>query len=618
MVLILITEIIRRKNNLSKVIHYCWFGENPLPALAKKCIKSWKKYLPDYEIKEWNEKNFDINICPFVKEAYEKKKWAFVSDYARLYALYQEGGIYFDTDMEVIKNIDFLKDKDLFIGYEANKIIAAGVIGVKEKENKYIKEILDFYNSQTGFHEQGMFQISIPKVITKIFSKYDKRVEGKIEIIDEKIYVYPEDYFYPINYNYSKKIYTNNTCMVHYYNATWVPKGEKVAITIYRTFGMKMGKIILKTFYAICNLKNRLIGFIKRKGYNTKMFLSIHINRKKRVKKFDEVLTKEEGDYIVISHPEWIGVGNVAKDAFEHNVLLREQYTEKEAKNMAKVICNHQKKIVIFNGFATGWEYIAKELKGLNANIEIKVLWHGSHAMLSEEYDWNSNTKIIELHKQNIIDEIGLVKKSLYEFYKQKGLKVKFIANTVNIANIEQYRTEMKRTDKVKLGLYSSGDRWVKNTYNQVSAASLIPNAELNCIPLNYKVMELANLFELNLSGSQDKVTREELFKYMAQNDINLYVTFTECSPLIPLESLELGVPCITGDNHHYFENTELEQYLVVTKEDNIMAIYEKIKYALENKQKILSLYKEWKKEYDIYVRKTIEEFLQYHKKDEK
>ena len=90
-------------NSIPKVIHYCWFGGNPLPEMALKCIESWKKFLPDYEIKEWNEKNFDLNICEYVKEAYQAKKWAFVSDYARFWILYHEGGVYFDTDVEVIK-----------------------------------------------------------------------------------------------------------------------------------------------------------------------------------------------------------------------------------------------------------------------------------------------------------------------------------------------------------------------------------------------------------------------------------------------------------------------------------------------------------------------------------
>ena len=116
---------------MKKVIHYCWFGGKPLPKMAKKCIKSWKKYLPDYEIKQWNENNFDVNINNFVKGAYEKKKWAFVSDCARAYALLNEGGIYFDTDMELKKDISFLLDKDFFIGREDSGYIAAGVIGVK-------------------------------------------------------------------------------------------------------------------------------------------------------------------------------------------------------------------------------------------------------------------------------------------------------------------------------------------------------------------------------------------------------------------------------------------------------------------------------------------------------
>ena len=105
-------------NMIPKVIHYCWFGGNPLPEDAKKCIASWKKYLPDYEIKEWNESNFDVNCCPYVKEAYEAKKYAFVSDYARFHVLYQEGGLYFDTDVEVIKNMDYIIAAGNFMGFE--------------------------------------------------------------------------------------------------------------------------------------------------------------------------------------------------------------------------------------------------------------------------------------------------------------------------------------------------------------------------------------------------------------------------------------------------------------------------------------------------------------------
>jgi mannosyltransferase OCH1-like enzyme len=589
---------------MQKIIHYCWFGGKPLSKMAKKCIKSWKKYFPDYEIKEWNETNFDVNICPFVKQAYENKKWAFVSDYARLYALYNEGGIYFDTDMEVTKKCDFLCQDKLFLGYEENRIIAAGVLGVKTEKNKYIKQLLDWYDKQSGFDVNNVFNYAIPRIITNIFSQYNKENINGIDIINKEIKVYSEEYFYPINYNYSRKNFTENTCMIHYYNATWAPKQEKIAIFFLRTFGMKLGKVLLNIYYKICNIKNNIIWRIKSKIHNAKMFLSIHINYKKRVMNANEILSKYN-DYAMIYHPDWIGLSHVAKDNFENIIPLREQHTEKEAKLMAKAISDKKIDLIIFNGFAKGWDNIAKELKRLNPKTIIKVLWHGSNALLTEDYDFQVFMQILRMHKQEIINELVFVKKSMYEFYKAKGYKCSFVMNYIDIPNVEQYK-EQKKNDITKIGLYCSGDRWVKNTYNQLSAVSLIEDAVIDCLPLSYKVQELANQFNLSLTGSHTNLSREELFKRMAQNDINLYVTFTECAPLLPLESLELGVPCITGDNHHYFEGHELEKYLVVNKEDNIMEIYEKIKYALENKDKILELYEAWKKEYKEFAKDTI------------
>ena len=118
---------------MKKYIHYCWFGGKPLPKLAKKCIKSWKKYLPDFEIIEWNEQNFDINITNFSRDAFKNKKWAFVSDVARIYALKEYGGIYFDTDMIVTKNIDELLKDEVFAGWESEFNVAVGVLYSKNK-----------------------------------------------------------------------------------------------------------------------------------------------------------------------------------------------------------------------------------------------------------------------------------------------------------------------------------------------------------------------------------------------------------------------------------------------------------------------------------------------------
>ena len=594
---------------MKKIIHYCWFGGKPLSKMAKKCIKSWKKYFPDYEIKEWNESNFDVNICPFVKEAYENKKWAFVSDYARIYALYKYGGIYFDTDMKVIKNADFVKDKEVFLGYEDSGYFGTAVIGVKEKNSKYMKQILDYYDKQQHFYVNNM--IANPIIITNLFKEFKcQTMDDGIEIYDGNIYIFPREYFYPLSYNYSEKMYTNNTCMVHFFNGTWSDKNEKRTVAIYRKFGVKNAKIILKILAKLGNIKKRIILKLKNIIMYWKMKYSIYINRGKRVKKISQELSKDNGEYLAIHHPDWIGVKNATKDTFKYTLELREQYTEKEANMIANEICKTNVKIVIFNAFAHGWELLAKSIKKINANIKIKVVFHGGNALLTEEYDWEVFNIILDLYNNKIIDELGFVKKSLYEFYKEKGYNASFLMNNLFIENKEKYMNK-EEEQKLKIGLYASGDRWVKNTYNQVSAVSLIPDAKLDCVPLNDKILGLARRYNVNISGETKNISRDEMYKRLASNAINVYVTFTECAPLIPLESLELGVPCITGDNHHYFEGTELEKYLVVQKEDDIIAIRNQIMFCLENKEKVMQLYKEWKKNYNEESKKSIEEFLE-------
>ena len=595
---------------MEKIIHYCWFGGKHLTKTAKKCIKSWRKFFPEYTIKEWNEKNFDINMCPFVKEAYKEKKWAFVSDYARLYALYNEGGIYFDTDMEVVKKCDFLCKDEMFLGYEENRVIAVGVLGVKHPNNEYIKQLLEWYNNQECFDINNIFNYSIPKIVTNILAKYNIEEQNGVDIINNEIKIYPEEYFYPINYNYSKKSFTNNTCMIHYYNATWVSKEEKIAIWVLRTFGKTFGNILLKTYYKLCKIKNYIIGFIKRRLLWIKTKYSIHFKYKKRVEHIKKIIEKNNNNYIMIYHPDWIGLSNVAKDNFKSLLPLKEQYTQKEAYGIANEIYKKGFKLVIFNGFADGWELIIYSLRNLNPDIKIKVLWHGSNALLTEEYDYKAFMKLLNMNKNKVIDEIGFVKKSMYEFYIKKGYNCSFVMNYIEIKNKDKFINKANLTNKMKVGLYCSGNRWVKNVYNQISAVSLIDGAILDCIPLSFNIREFANSIDLDITGFEKNLSREELFSRILQNDVNLYVTFTECAPLLPLESLELGIPCITGDNHHYFEGTELEKYLVVDKEDNIMEIYKKIIFARENKELILKLYSEWKTKYNTEAKKSLVNFI--------
>ena len=176
------------------------------------------------------------------------------------------------------------------------------------------------------------------------------------------------------------------------------------------------------------------------------------------------------------------------------------------------------------------------------------------------------------------------------------------------LKNKEEYQKH--QSNKLKLGLYSSGNRWVKNTYNQISAMSLYKDAIVDCVAYNEKIRDFAKLHGIDLQGSAKHIKQEDLFKRMADNDVNVYATFTECAPMLPLESFELGVPCVTSNNHHYFKGTELEAFTVVNEIDNIMAIKEKIDLCINNKEKIMKLYSKWKKDYDKEFKKNIQNFL--------
>lgn len=214
---------------IPKVIHYCWFGGNPLPKSAQKCIASWRKYLPDYEIKEWNESNFDVNIIPYTAEAYKAKKYAFVSDYARFWILYKYGGLYFDTDVEVIKNMDDIIAKGAFMGLEKKQAgatptqlgVAPGLgLGVNPGLGLY-KELLDVYDDKHLFSAFGKIGETIVGITSKIMQKKGIKRQSDGFLHCGEITIYPEEYFCPKNYYTGELTITPNTCAIHHYTATW-------------------------------------------------------------------------------------------------------------------------------------------------------------------------------------------------------------------------------------------------------------------------------------------------------------------------------------------------------------------------------------------------------------
>lgn len=231
---------------IPKIVHYCWFGNGPKGKKELRCIESWKKYCPDYEIIEWNETNVDLDIMPFVREAYEAKKYAFVSDVVRLWVLINSGGLYFDTDVEMIKSFDeFLKYKG-FIGFENKDYLNTGQCVGAEKDNHIIKEMFEYYDNLHFLNSDGTFNmIGCPKVNTEILVNHGLKRNGEFQVVDD-FAVFPIEYFNPYDDLVGKLNLTENTYSIHWYSKSWLNKNavirSKISKPLHRLQRMLRGK----------------------------------------------------------------------------------------------------------------------------------------------------------------------------------------------------------------------------------------------------------------------------------------------------------------------------------------------------------------------------------------
>lgn len=218
-------------NKIPKILHYCWFGNNKYPKDVKKYMESWRKYFPDYKIIRWDESNFDINCCQYVKDAYKEKKWAFVTDYVRLYALVKYGGIYLDTDVEILKPLDLFLKYDAFSSFQPNPdntyTITTGIMGCK-KGFLFFDEILSDYNDLSFYKEDGTLN-DTPNVeyITNICIKYGLKLNNKHQSI-KGLEIFNNEYFCPKNWKTRKLDLTSNTYTIHHFKGSWIPKRQRL------------------------------------------------------------------------------------------------------------------------------------------------------------------------------------------------------------------------------------------------------------------------------------------------------------------------------------------------------------------------------------------------------
>ena len=241
---------------IEKTIHYCWFGRNPLPESAKRYIASWQKYFPDYEIKEWNEDNFDVNSIPYTHDAYEAGKYAFVSDYARFWILYHHGGLYFDTDVEVIRPMEDIVAKGAFMGFELDNVrnansvpaIAPGLGLGAEKGNAIYAEILKGFEQLDFYLPDGSRNpFTMIPMVTKIMQERGLILKDEIQTIDG-ITIYPNEYFNPFDDITGLLRKTPNTRSIHWYAKTWTDGNSRWKVKakrlLRRFFGTRTTKLL--------------------------------------------------------------------------------------------------------------------------------------------------------------------------------------------------------------------------------------------------------------------------------------------------------------------------------------------------------------------------------------
>lgn len=208
---------------IPKKIHYCWFGGNPKPKLAEKCFRSWKKYCPGYEIIEWNEDNYDLSAAPlYVRQAYEAKKWAFVTDFVRLQVVCDQGGIYLDTDVELRKPLEQLLENRAWFGFEDGAHVNTGCGFGAEAGHPVLREIMEDYREIPFLLDDGSYDmLSCPQRNTGAFLRRGLRQDNSRQTLEGDVLILPSDYLNPKSWQTGEIYITENTLSIHHFNASW-------------------------------------------------------------------------------------------------------------------------------------------------------------------------------------------------------------------------------------------------------------------------------------------------------------------------------------------------------------------------------------------------------------
>lgn len=238
---------------IPKIIHYCWFGSNEMSEREQECIASWKKYCPDYQFMCWGNDNYDYHKNEYMEQAALADKWSFVTDFVRLDVLYQYGGFYYDTDVEMIRSIEELRDTSAFIGFEQKDRVNDGQGIGSIPGNPLIKEMLDMYEHISFYQKDGSYNlVECPQYRTKCLQQHGLKLDGRKQIIEDMI-IYPKDYFCPKDFQTGKIRITKNTYSIHHFRGSWHTEDELRGLykmqKVKRILGARFGGLLLRGYF---------------------------------------------------------------------------------------------------------------------------------------------------------------------------------------------------------------------------------------------------------------------------------------------------------------------------------------------------------------------------------
>ena len=379
---------------------------------------------------------------------------------------------------------------------------------------------------------------------------------------------------------------------------------------------MKKIKNFLKSFIKkdgiIYKVLSKIYHFLSTQKYKITHSKEVKEQNKKfsqRVEEAIEIIKKYQGkEYIVFYNPTWLGVAASTKGLFKNIIPLEHIYSKKDIKNITNAILENDIKSVIFSQICDGWISTIEEIKKKREDIQIKVIWHGNCYEYFSDFTWNLNKEVMNLYKQGKINCFAFVRSTMYEFYKKVGFKSCYLQNNVYKENAGKIAKNNNK--KIKIGIYNADTRELKNIYTALSAMKLVPNAVADVVPINDGAKRFTEILGLETTSIDEYIPNEELMKRIQKNDINIYPTFTENAPMFPLESFEMGVPCLLGNNNDYFVGTKLGEYVILEREDDAEYIKDKIIETIQHKEEIINLYQEWKKDFDKKCEKLVKEFI--------